>query len=793
MKVLLSWLRDFVDWSVSEQELAHKLTMAGFEVEAVERFSPGFEKVIVGRIDQIRPHPNADRLTLCRVSVGDDVLAIVCGAKNISEGDVVPVALDGAKLPGGHEIRAAKIRGEYSQGMMCSGKELGVDEDTRGIWHLSKDWPLGHDLAELLQMRDTAFVLNVTPNRSDALSVRGIAREIAAIMNQGVLQRRRRALIESDSSLMQAFRVEVDDFGGCPRYMARIVRDVKIGSSPWWLRHRLEKMGQRSINNVVDVTNWILWELGHPLHAFDLDKLEGARVTVRRAREGEILVTIDGEKRVLDPSMIVIADAVRPVAIAGVMGGKDTEVTETTRNILLECAVFSARDIRRTSKRLGLASESSYRFERGVDLFGLPEAVNEAAAMIGEVAGGQILNSAYDVYHTLPSQKMVRFRPDRCRDILGSPIEDGEIRAGLDRLGMSAQSSSPRDWMVLVPSYRPDLTAEIDLIEEVARICGYDRIEESPPRIRLQTGSIPFDAKVQARMTAKRILQGLGLDEAITYSFVSGDILDKMGLKSSAISLINPIRKDFSCLRTSLLANLIQCAALNAHRGFPHVRFFEIARCFFAPRREVEMLAIVLSGRGDALPWGGHRGSADFYFLKGIIEEFLKALQISGVAFNALKHPLLHPGRGSVLMIQGVETGFLGEAHPDIMREFGLTDRLYVAEINFELLSRGMDRRQGFADLPRYPSVVRDIAVLVDEKYSHAEIEKVIRANAPDILEEVRVFDVYQGHQIEPGKKSMAYSLRFRSAQGTLTDDEVDAEMSEIRSRLSGHLHCSFR
>ncbi|MBI1870120.1 MAG: phenylalanine--tRNA ligase subunit beta [Chlamydiae bacterium] len=805
MKILLSALKSFIDIHLSENDLAHQLTMAGFEVESIEHFSCDFEKVVVGKILEIHSHPNADRLTLCKVSTGKETFSIVCGAKNIQPSDVVPVALDGAKLPGEKVIKASKIRGEFSQGMLCSKVELGLGEGESGIWILPQDLPLGEDIKEVLKLKDTAFILNVTPNRPDALSIKGMAREIAAL-TELPLKNPQGKCVEENVSIEKMIDVTIENFQGCPHYMARFIQNVQVGPSPFWLKQRLERMGQRSINNIVDITNWILLEWGHPLHAFDFDLLKGGGIVVRNAQHGEKMIAIDGRELVLEPSMLVIADGKGPVALAGIMGGKETGVTEKTKNILLECAYFSPSVIRRTSKALGMSSESSYRFERGVDPLGLPEALDQAAMLIAEISGGEVAKGIKDISQKRWTPQIVHFNPEHCEKLLGINVPENSIQSIFSRLQLKVIGKNPKSWEIEIPSFRYDLTKEVDLIEEVARLWGYQHIPENSPRIGFSLESSPLPKAYQTRSKAKRVLQGLGLNEAITYSFSSLEILEKTFQKKEAIPLMNPLRQDNGYLRTSLIPGLITVLSFNEHRGMSHIQYFEIGKCFLPPpkkevedferSREIETLGIAMMGKKEEGRWGNkevREARCDFFDLKGLIEEFFDAIGLSNVSFQKAQAPGFHPGRSTEVFVNQESLGFLGEVHPDLTGNFDLREKVFLAEFNFEILLENLNLGKKFQELPRYPSIHRDMALLIEKERMHEEIVKVIWEKADQILKEVRLFDVYQGPQVPAHQKSLAYTLTFRSDAGTLKDEEVDAVERQIKEKLVQQFQCQFR
>ncbi|MBI1884121.1 MAG: phenylalanine--tRNA ligase subunit beta [Chlamydiae bacterium] len=791
MKILLSCLKKFVDVKASPQELAHQLTMGGFEVEALEHFSVGFEKVVVGKILEIESHPNADRLTLCKVDNGKEILSIVCGAKNISVNDVVPVALDGAKLPGDKKITASKIRGEFSQGMLCSKKELGLGEDTQGIWLLPKDLKLGSNVSGALGLEDQALILNITANRGDVLSIRGAAREVAALTQTVLKNVSNRPLQEATTLFETIVQVCEKDFEACPRYMARVIRNVKVGPSPFWLVQKLERMGHRSINNIVDVTNWILLELGHPLHAFDLDRLAGSKIIVRKAKEGERLLAIDGSDLKLDPSMLVIADEKKPVALAGVMGGKESEVSGETQNILLECAFFDPSSVRQTSRGLNLISESSYRFERGVDPLGQPEALDEAAVLIQELAGGEVLRGVADVYPKPFVPREMAFHPQACEKLLGCSIPEAEVESLFQRLSIQTLEKKQGSWKLKIPSYRHDLTKEVDLIEEVVRLWGYDRVPQEAAQMNPAFEGEPFSGMRNFQEETRSILRGLGLSEVINYSFLSPELLKKAFQNENAIPLLNPIRQDYSHLRTSLIPGLMTHLSFNENRGLLDIQIFEIGKCYFPEREERNALGLALMGKVSGMSWG-EKKDLDFFDLKGLVEGWLSSIRCK-VIFRVSQAPGFHPGRCAQAVVEGHPIGVIGEAHPDLLKNFGLRQRVFLGEFRLEEVLKKLPSQKTFQDLPKYPAIRRDIAMVVEETMPYGDIESAIWEKAPALLKSVELFDVYQGEQVPAGHRSLALSLCFRSDEGTLKDEEIDALEKEMKNQWVEKLKCQFR
>ncbi len=788
MIVSLKWLRDYVDCPLSAGELATALTMAGLEVEGIHRRYETLKHVVTARIARIEKHPRADRLLLCQVSDGSGEYRVVCGASNVSEGDVVPLALPGAELPSGATIREAEIRGVRSQGMLCSQKELALGEDAAGIWLLPTDIPLGVPLAEALGLEDELLDVSITPNRGDCLSMVGIAREVAAVCGTRV-RYPDIALGEDGPDVHQRAAVTVEDPEGCPRYSARLVEGVHIGPSPRWLRERLESAGLRSINNIVDVTNYVLLELGQPLHAFDFDRLEESRIVVRRAAAGERFVTLDGVERTLFDDTLLICDGRRPVAVAGIMGGLDSEIEPETTRVLIESAFFQPSCIRRSSRKLGLRTESSYRFERGVDPEGVIRALDRAAQLMAELGGGRLARGRIDVYPNRQERPEITLRVDRVNRFLGLELSTEEVGEVLGRLEMEATPAGDRRLVVRPPSFRLDVDREVDLAEEVARLVGYNRVPVTLPSASL--GCEPPSPHLRMRQALKERLVGAGFFEVLNYSFVSEKALENLGTvpgfpQIRPIRLLNPLSEEQAVMRTSLLPGLLQTARYNFDRANTHLRLFELSRVFLPaageslPREEFHC-AGVLAGRRDPRPLYGDEAAVDFSDVKGTVEDILDLFHLEKVEWKESDlPPYCSAAAGAVVFSGGAFIGSMGKIALKVQETFDLKWPVFYFELNFDRLFALRRERPMFQPLPRFPFVVRDMAVVVDEDLPAAEPLRFIEAQPEPLVASIEIFDCYRNPQLGTGKKSVGYRLVYRAPDRNLTDEEVN----EVHERL---------
>ncbi|MCW3042278.1 MAG: Phenylalanyl-tRNA synthetase beta chain [Actinobacteria bacterium] len=799
MLVPLSWLADYVAIDRDAESLAAALTSAGLKVEAIHRPGADIEGVVVGEVQQILPHPNADKLQLVDVTTGVSVRPIVCGAHNFKVGDKVPVALPGARLPGDMTIGRATIRGEVSEGMLCSARELGVADDHSGILVLPPDTELGAEVTKVLGLDDVVLDIEVTTNRPDAMSLLGIAREVAAITGGHVTfpALRMNRATSGSPAVEELAQVTVEDPAGAPRYLARVITGVTPGPSPEWVAKRLTAAGVRPISNIVDATNYALLVTGHPMHAFDLDKLSGSKIVVRRALATEQLVTIDGATRELAADDLVIADAEGPVALAGIMGGRDSEVSDTTTRILLESAYFDPASVLRSSKRHGLRSEASARFERGADPNNVPYAAELASALIQEWAGGESAPGAIDVYPEPVEPWTLTLRPERVNEVLGTNLSVEAMVDDLRRLGLNPVVEDGKI-RVTVPTRRPDLRAEWDLVEEIARLTGYDRIPSRIPS-GARVGGLNRPQRLQRRV--RNLLTGAGLFEAVTSALIGPADLDRMGYPPehparSALRLTNPLTVDESILRPSLLPGLVASAARNVARRNLCVRLFEVGRCF-VPREtnllpeEPLRLGMVFHG---PIPQEWHTPSRelDFFDLKGVVEMLMEGLRIDYTFGPTTRDPFTR-GRTAALVAPGGAFGTIGELTPATAERYGFTNRVVAAELELgKLLELARDPAQA-KELTRFPPVLLDLAVVVPEAVEAAEIMELARSAGGPALVDVRVFDVYRGEQAGAGRKSLALSLTFLRPDRTLTQDEAVAARDAIAGALQKRLGAEVR
>ncbi len=804
MKVTLNWLKEYVAIDLSPEELSHRLTMAGLEVDAMERLGEGCDSVIVARLAEVRPHPEADRLTLCTVETGSVTLQVVCGATNHKAGDLVALAQVGSELPGGFKIKKSKIRGQDSNGMLCSLSELGLAATAEGILILPVGLELGTPVFAALGLKDVRFELGLTPNRPDCLSVVGVAREIAG-MTGVPLRLPVPRLQEGGEAAAGKTSVTILDADLCPRYAARLIEGVTIGPSPDWLVRRLEAVGMRSINNVVDVTNFVMIELGHPLHAFDFRYLRDRRIVVRRAHDGDLFATLDGQLRTLMASDLVICDGEGPVAIAGVMGGENSEVRPDTVDILLESAYFNPAAIRRTSKRLGLHTESSHRFERGADIDMVPLALDRATALIVDLAGGVVAAGQVDAYPTPLEKRQLIISSRRTSQLLGVEIDCGEIRRVLRAIGLGCELAPERGsdalW-VEVPHFRPDIEREIDLIEEVARLIGYERIPVTMPTSTLHSQPLPSHLRLEGILCD--CMAGLGFCEVINYSFVSAATVDRLGLpaddpRRQNVQILNPLTEEQAVMRTTLVPSLLDTAARNVAYRTDDLALFELRPVFQPlageelPRERLRLTAL-LSGRREPEGWAQEGATADFFDIKGAVEELLARLCIREARWPA-EHGenFYHPGKSCAVEIGGQRLGTLGEVHPEVLRSFDISQPVYLCDLDAEALIAAAGRHPGFRPLSRYPDIQRDSALLIDEEVSAQQVLDALRQVRLKDLEDIVLFDVYRGASLPPGKKSLAIRARYRALDRTLTDEIVQTLHAKLIQALHKSLGAELR
>lgn len=809
MKVPLSWLRDYVDFELSPRELADKLTFSGTEVEGIETIGGDYKGVVVGEVLSVEKHPNADRLTICRVNTGVGEITVVCGAPNVAVGIKVPLAMIGTTLPNGMTIKKAKVRGVESSGMLCAADELKLSDDHSGLMILPGNAVPGTPLTEILGAPETVLELEVTPNRPDCLSMIGIAREIAALLGKP-LRLPDIGLTEGGSAVESLAQVAIEDAAGCPRYTARMISEVRIGPSPKWMQHRLSCAGIRPINNVVDITNYVMIECGQPLHAFDCDKLAGHRIVVRKACPGETLSTLDGQQRAIAPQMLIIADAERPVAVAGVMGGAGSEILDGTRTVLLESACFRAQDIRQTSKRLGLSSESSYRFERGVDIGNVEWASRRAAGLMAGYAHGVVARGVIDRWPGQAAVRRVRLRYGQARRLLGIDLDNAGMDRILTSLGFTVARSGPEECDVTTPTFRVDVDQEVDLIEEVARIHGLDKVPSPSPAARIVRDA--DDHPTRALLQCRHALTGLGLTETMNYSFLSDRLLSfvNYGLPERRIVLPNPVSADYAILRDSLIPQMVETLGRNRSRQAREAALFELGRVFTAEPNvqytEEDRVCIGLMGPvGRAGQAKAQPVEPDemFQWLRGVMEGLCTALKVPphrrgglsrpGIVFGEASAGCFEDGRAMSVTIDGEPAGVLGLISERVRAEWRVSDPLGILELRTSPLLRHVLDVPAFKPVATYPGIDRDVAMVVDDGVRHAVVLDCIWQAAPPELVDIRLFDVYRGKGLGEGRKSLAYSLTYRSMERTLTDEAVNGMHDRIKAILRSELQAEIR
>ncbi len=815
MKVTLNWLKQYVDFNWSPEELTERLTLLGLEVEGVQKISAAFEGIVVAQVVTRDKHPNADKLSVCRVNDGNGERQIVCGAQNFKAGDKVPLILPGASLPmkpGDKEpftIKVGKIRSVESHGMMCSHEELGIDPEAighkkeDGLLILREDAKVGQPFAEYLGRSgsDVVYDLEVTPNRPDLNSVIGIAREIAAVTGNELKIPTIQFLNTESEPINGLVSVQNDEPELCPRYTARIVRKVKVRPSPDWLKSTLEKVGIRSINNVVDITNYVMMESGQPLHAFDYHLLKGngtstPKIVVRRAGEGEKFTTLDGKERVLTNQTLLIADETKAVALAGVMGGKNSEINDNTADVLIESACFKPQNIRATSKKLELRTDSSYRFERGGDVGICDWASRRAAQLICDLAGGQVLGHAIDNHPNPTAPKEITLHFAKSKDLLGVGISHHDQIASLTKLGLEIKEQSPGVCSFTIPSWRVDLKREVDLIEEVGRLYGVDKIPSTPPRGAL--GTNVFDSVYDQIGEARRILTGLGLNEAQGQTLISKS--EARSTKDEEIAgLANPLSSDMDVLRPSLLPGLIHSLRHNVSRRNYDVALFEIGRVFTnvnGQTKENRSVAIAITGQRVLPFWSGGERDAKFdaYDLKGLVEEMLEQFGVRGIAFGKrAESTALFLESAAVTLGGKLPLGELGQLLPMLAKKYDLRDAVFLAEFNLDLLLSKRNPAKSFKALPQFPSSRRDVAMLVPETTAHEAVLQAVKQAKAANLESVELFDVFRGQGVPEGQKSLAYAFTYRATDKTLTDAEVNAAHEKVVAVLKTRLQAELR
>ena len=796
MLLPVKWLKDYIDTNKSARELADGLTLSGSHVESIKALDNGIENVVVGKVLKVEKHPNADKLVICTIDIGKEKLVIVTGAKNVNEGDYLPVALIGSKLANGLEIKESNFRGVSSFGMLCSLQELGLPDNVipkemrDGIFILDKEYPLGTSILEVLELNDQVIEFEITPNRPDCLSIIGMARETAATFNYKLNEPSVEIHNDVDdiNDYTNGISVETDK---CTRFYSRVIKDVVIEPSPIWLQTRLMKAGVRPISNIVDITNFVMLEYGQPLHAYDLEELNGKKIIVRQAEKDEKIFTLDGNERTLNEDDIVIADGLEPIGLAGVMGGLDSEITDDTKIVLLEGANFNSKNVRLTSKKLGLRTEASTRFEKGLDPNLCSIAVERVCQLVELIGAGTVVKGSIDVYNNVKENKELELNPERCNKLLGESIPVNKMLEYLNALGLeSAYDGSLIN--VSVPTYRLDINIEVDLIEEVGRLYGFHNIKPKALLGGLSRGDKPYKNMLEDKV--KSILEGLGLNEVMTYSFISPKAYDKINLtksddKRKYIKILNPLGEDYSTMRTTLLPNMLDLLSRNFNKGIDSIYAFEIGNTFIPKNLPVKSLP----DEKKVLSIGAY-GDVDFYEMKEIVEITLSKLGIKNLSYEREENnPTYHPGRTAKVCFNEEFLGIIGEIHPDVLRKYDIKTKVYTAQLDFDKIVDLTNLEIVYKPLPKYPSMVRDIAITVKEDVLVGDIEKIILKHGGGLIEKLELFDIYRGDQIEEGLKSVAYSIVYRSYERTLTDDEVNEIQKVIIEDLERSVDAKLR
>jgi phenylalanyl-tRNA synthetase beta chain len=798
MKVSISWLNDYIDIRMDAAALADALTMAGLEVESVSDRYAYLQSVYVGRIAEVTPHPNADKLTVCRVESGDGSRTVVCGAPNVSEGMLAPLALPGTVFPDGTQLEKNVIRGEKSEGMLCSDLELGLGVDGSGIMELDSSLKVGDRLADALGLTDTVFEFDLTPNRPDCLSVIGIAREIAAIQKTP-LKYPDYSLKDKNNPIAGLTSVKIEAPDHCPRYSARLVENIEVKPSPFWLQDRLLSVGLRPINNLVDITNYVMMETGQPLHAFDFDQLAQNRIVVKTANDGDKFVTLDNKERQLNSQMLMICDGEKQVAVGGVMGGLNSEIEDSTRRVLIEGAYFNPVSIRKTSKTLGLSTDASHRFERGVDPQGTVRAVNRAAKLMVEFGGGTLIEGIIDEYPQPQKANRVSLSTARTHRLLGIHPDADEIQKLLESIEFKVAKITPgpddQILEVVPPPFRVDISRPEDLMEEVARLSGYNNIPTTFPPMPAEARAPEPNLELRNRL--KELMTGFGFTEAITYSFVAEASCDYLRFKAEdprrkLIHILNPLSEDQAVMRTSLATGLIQTAVYNIAQQVKTLKLFEIGKLFLKTNsqqlpREPELLAALWTGSRHNASWHGREIPCDFYDIKGVAEGLLEALKIDRVRFTAMPDgdcDYTRPGYTAQILAADTPLGRVGEIDPRVRQVFDLKQPAFIFELDLEKMMASIPPAVKSRPIPRFPAIYRDVTIIVDRRIETKTVLAAVENFHEELVENLHLFDLFEGDPIAAGKKSVSFRITYRSADKTLEDDDINDLHKSITARL---------
>ena len=801
MLASIAWLKRYVDIDVTPEELADKLTRVGLEVESVIHQGQGISGVVTGKVTAIEKNPKSDHLWVCQMDYGSgEIVQIQTGAQNVKLGDIVPVATLGAELPNGMKLKKVKMADVYSYGMLCSAAELGIDnklllpEQREGILILSPDTPIGKDIKEVLGLNDTVLDIDLTANKQDCFCMTGIAREAAAVLGKTMHMPDTSVKEAAGGDVHDMLRVAIEIPELCSRFTSRALKNIKIMPSPDWMQNELRACGVRPISNVVDVTNYVMMELGQPMHAYDYDTLAGQALIVRRGKAGEHLQTLDDQDRELTPDMITIADTEKAVGLGGVMGGLITEVTDQTKTVILEAAAFNGPSIRRTSKALGLRSEASMRFERGVDIANCHRALDRAAHLLEEMGACETVCGIADAYPVPYHPAVITVTPETINTRIGVNIPKEEMIEILQRLQFAVKEDNGA-LVITAPTWRQDVTCDADISEEIARMHSYDKIESHNPELALRQGK--EDPMEEVKSEAEDYLASAGLDEVMTYTFIHPSFVDKMMLKAddarrNAIRLMNPISDEFGVMRTTMLPSLLNTAAYNLARQAESVKIFEVGRVYLPKSlpltehpEERRVIGAVMSGRRNELTWTSGKDSVDFYDMKGVAEGLLAKMQLTDYELAACEEAYMHPGKSCVVKTGEKVIGYFGCLHPTVAASFDVPEETYVLELELATLAESALRVPRYTHLAKFPGTSRDIAVVVPKNVTMQELERVLRSNAGELLKDIRVFDVYTGKQVAEGCKSVAFNLTFQAEDRTLTDGEIDPIIKNVVEKVA--------
>lgn len=798
MNTALSWIKAYVpDLDCTAQEYTDKMTLTGTKVEGFEKLDADLDRIVVGQVKKIERHPDADKLVICQVDIGTETIQIVTGAPNVYEGMKTPVCLDGGRVAGGHDgsrtpggikIKKGKLRGVESCGMMCSIEELGSSKDyypdapEDGLYDMGENAVVGADAIEALGLRDVVFEYEITSNRVDCYSVLGIAREAAASFGKAFVPPVVTAT-GNDEDVNAMIEIDIRDKELCPRYCARMVKNIKLAPSPDWMQRRLAASGIRPINNIVDITNYVMEEYGQPMHAYDYDTLAEHRIVVRRAQDGEVFQTLDGQERKLDSSVLMICDGEKAVGIAGIMGGENSKITDDVKTMLFEAACFDGTNIRLSSKKVGLRTDASGKFEKGLDPYNAEAAINRACQLIEELGAGEVVGGIADVFPEKPEGRKLPFEPDKYNKLLGTDVSREEMLSYFEKLELKYNEA---DNMIDIPSFRQDILRSCDLAEEVARFYGYDRIPVTLPTGESTLGRLSF--KLTVEQIARNVAQFCGFSQSMNYSFESPRAFDKLLIPEDSplrkvVTIQNPLGQDFSIMRTQALNGMLSSLATNFNRKNKNVRLYEIGNIYMPkglPLTELpdERSRFTL----------GMYGEGDFFSLKGVVEEFLEKAGLTGkIIYDPEdKKPYLHPGRQADIVYDGEIVGFLGEIHPEVTDNYGIGERVYYADIDMQSVEAKADFDKKYKEIARFPASTRDISLVVDKSVMIGTMETAIEKRGGKLLESCSLFDIYEGEQVGENKKSVAFSLVFRANDRTLSDTEINEVMDKILAELAG-------